>query len=307
MTKETKELAVKQTAEVDFADRGTVAVLKQTVAVGATDSEFAMFAEFCKSTHLNPFKKEIWFIKVNGRVQMMTGINGYWSIANSHPLFDGAETGMISRQGEWVKTIGNDDFIGAWCRVYRKDRRVAMEGEALLKDYRKKSPLWDNSPRIMIKKVAQSIALRQAFSQELNGLYTEEEMPREYAAPLKSMIVEPTPQAARRIEHKIAYNFGDNALTEKQADFVLHNCDFDPVTGIHWAAKDFGAKLEKYRVNNSARAVVVEPTEEPSAESDDVLSWQEEADAAIEESERPDTKAAIEELKAKAIKARREA
>lgn len=167
---------------IKYDDPKVIETLKQTVAINATDAEFGMFAAFCKSTGLNPFKKEIWFIKAGGRVQLMTGINGYWQIANSHPQFDGAETGMIDKAGEWVKSVPGADFVGAWCKIYRKDRRIPMEGEAFLSDYRKSSPLWQNSPRIMIKKVAQSIALRQAFPQELNGLYTAEEMPQEFGA-----------------------------------------------------------------------------------------------------------------------------
>ena len=57
-----------------------------------------------------------------------------------------------------------------------------MEGEALLADYAKGFGLWKTAPRIMIKKVAESIALRKAFPQELNGLYTQEEMPSNFQA-----------------------------------------------------------------------------------------------------------------------------
>lgn len=176
----------------NWSDPGFINTIKATVAKGATDHEFAMFANFCKATGLNPMKREAWFIKVGEKVQIMTGINGYWQIANSHPMFDGAETGMINSNGEWVKTVAGNDFIGAWCKVYRKDRRLPMEGEALLSDYKKNSGLWTSSPRIMIKKVAQSIALRQAFSQELNGIYTAEEMPEEYSQPQHAAVtVEP--------------------------------------------------------------------------------------------------------------------
>lgn len=167
---------------IDYSDTQILETLRNTVAIGATPPEFALFLEYCKSTGLNPFKKEIWFIKgPDGRIQLMTGINGFWSMANSFSEFDGAETGLIDAEGNWVKSVPNDTFIGAWCRVYRKDRKIPMEGEALLSDYRKPFGLWKSAPRIMIKKVAESIALRKAFPQQLNGLYTAEEMPSEYS------------------------------------------------------------------------------------------------------------------------------
>ena len=60
---------------LNYEDTQILKVLRHTVAQGATDAEFALFLEYCKSTKLNPFKKEIWFIKTRDRVQIMTGIN----------------------------------------------------------------------------------------------------------------------------------------------------------------------------------------------------------------------------------------
>jgi len=65
--------------------------LRNTVAPGLTDPEFMLFAEMCRATGLNPATKEIWAIKAGGRLQLMTGINGFLKIANSHPQFDGME------------------------------------------------------------------------------------------------------------------------------------------------------------------------------------------------------------------------
>jgi phage recombination protein Bet len=177
-------------ATIDFSDPKMVAVLRNTVAVGATDAEFAMFAEYCKATGLNPFKREIWFVKtksytnkngetVEGKVQMMTGINGYLAIANKHPQFDGMETQVVRDT--------SDRIMKAICKVYRKDRSHPSVAEAYFNEYYQKSwsgkpGIWDLKPTIMIAKVAKSIALREAFPQELNGLYTEDEMPAEYAA-----------------------------------------------------------------------------------------------------------------------------
>ena len=165
---ETKELIT-----IDYADKGVINTLKQTVAIGATDAEFAMFTQFCQSTGLNPFKKEVWFIKVQNKVQMMTGINGFLAIANNHPQYDGLEIDVeVDQNGNPLKAI---------CKVFRKDRSRPSIGIALMKEFKKGSPIWNQMPSVMLTKVAKSIALREAFPQELNGLYTAEEMPPEYS------------------------------------------------------------------------------------------------------------------------------
>ena len=149
-------------------------LLLATVAKGATEAEFQMFLEFCKSTGLNPFKKEIWFIKTGAGVQMMTGINGFLAIANRHPQFDGMTVKIDEQDGK---------LVSATCTVYRKDRKYPSEATVYYSEYVKNSPIWRTMPRMMLQKVAKSVALREAFPQELNGIYTQEEMPQEYELP----------------------------------------------------------------------------------------------------------------------------
>ena len=147
-------------------------LLLATVAKGATEAEFQMFLEFCKSTGLNPFKKEIWFIKTGAGVQMMKGINGFLTIANNHPQFDGMTVKVDEQDGK---------LVSATCTVYRKDRKYPSEATVYYSEYAKNSPIWRTMPRMMLQKVAKSVALREAFPQELNGMYTQEEMPAEYS------------------------------------------------------------------------------------------------------------------------------
>lgn len=160
-------------------DNEQLELIKQTVAKGATNAELQMFVEFCKSTRLNPFKREIWFIKTPQGVQIMTGIAGFLTIANAHPQYDGMEVSIQEDGGK---------LISATAKVYRKDRKYPSVATVYLKEYFKPSRtgngLWEKMPRMMLQKVAKSVALREAFSQELAGLYTAEEMPPEYAAPL---------------------------------------------------------------------------------------------------------------------------
>lgn len=185
---------------VNYEDKKVLATIRDTVAKDLNDSEFAMAVQFCKATGLNPFKREIWLLKVNGRVQMMTGIVGFHAIANSNKEYDGIESGLVGKGGEYLSaTYPGNDFIGAWARVHRKDRKLPIEGVAMLSEYDKKHGNWGTMKRVMINKCAESVALRKAFPQQLGGLYTEEEYqpevrPVEEAAvvvePLK--LVEPT-------------------------------------------------------------------------------------------------------------------
>ena len=166
----TNDMSIPQGLAIDFANREVVATLKATVAIGLSEPEFKVFAEYCRTTGLNPFKKEVWAIKAGGRLQIMTGINGFLTIANKHPQFDGMT----------VEVDNDEKPTRAVCKVYRKDRKFPSEGVALMKEYYNRTPIWDGKPRVMLTKVAKSIALREAFPQELGGLYTPEEMPTEY-------------------------------------------------------------------------------------------------------------------------------
>lgn len=155
-----------------------IEVLKAACAPDATPAEFAYFLEVCRASKLNPFKREIWFIKTRGytnrrgetvppRVQVMTGINGFLAIANSHPAYDGMEHGITRDE--------NGALVSAWCKVYRKDRKYPGYAEVYLKEF-KGSGLWDKMETALLLKCAKSHALRESFSQELGGLLIEEEM-----------------------------------------------------------------------------------------------------------------------------------
>lgn len=148
--------------------------LRNTVAPGLTEPEFMLFAEMCRATGLNPATKEIWAIKAGGRLQLMTGINGFMRIANSHPQFDGMETSF-----EW----DGKQLVSCTVKVHRKDRKFPSVATAYWSEYSKKTPIWAQMPSVMLSKCAKSLAIREAFIQELGGLYTAEEMPASFAAP----------------------------------------------------------------------------------------------------------------------------
>ena len=161
--------------KINYTDDKTLGILKNTVAKGTTTEEFELFRQFCMATGLNPFKKEIWCIKAGGAVQMLTGINGFYTIANRNPLYDGIETELVEANGKIVKSIS---------KVYRKDRSRPQIAEAHWEEYNKGHGNWKTMPRVMLNKCSEAMALRKAFPQELDGLYVEEEMPGRYENPV---------------------------------------------------------------------------------------------------------------------------
>lgn len=248
---------------LNFSDKELLHTVQATICPDATPEEFKMFVEFCKGTGLNPFKKEIWFIKtksytkkdgtkVDGKVQMMTGIAGFYAIANSHPQYDGMEEVCIERQGNTI--------IRATAKVWRKDRKFPSVGVAEWAEYAPEKTQWNGNsiwftkPTLMISKVAESIALRKAFPNELNGLYTQEEMPTEFA-PKEPLNVTPKPEApkmlagvkpADEIVKRSHWYFIPNATPEQELWLNDKGCKKHGATGMWESPKNLGKKFEAF-------------------------------------------------------------
>lgn len=244
------------TAElINYEDKQTIETIKRSIAVGATNEEFQLFIHYCRTTGLNPFRREIWFIKTGNRPQIMIGINGYLQVANRHQAYDGMEVDIeLSADGNPRK---------ATAKVYRKDRKYPSVGIALMKEWRKDTPIWKALPSVMLAKVAKSIAIREAFAIELTGTYTEEEMPEGYAAPLdvtprtEEPEKAPAPVAAppaRRWTYDIAGKLEGRSDSERDT-FKLwlsqKGGEFDQETGL-WTFGDRMPALDLYLVKQAA-------------------------------------------------------
>ncbi|WP_259467051.1 phage recombination protein Bet [Streptococcus iniae] len=178
----------------------------------ATDEELAYFIAQAKAQNLNPFTKEIYFIKFgNQPAQIVTAKSAFEKKADSHPQYDGTEAGVIyDENGEIKHSNGafiprGAEILGGWAKVYRKDRSHPTVIEVSFDEYdnskiraRAKElksqgkeiiyPLqnqygkvigennWDTMPCVMIRKVAVVSAYREAFPAELGSLYDADEL-----------------------------------------------------------------------------------------------------------------------------------
>ena len=170
-----------------------------------TDQEIVMFLELCKAQKLNPFVKDAYLIKYgNQAAQTVTGKDVFIKRAAESPIFDGMRAGIVvvNRKGELEYREGslklpNEQIIGGWCEVYLKDKKYPAKAVVSFEEYAGRkangeiNSMWSSKPGTMIRKVAQSQALREAFPNELRGLYQAEEMgTTEYEAPTKEIPLE---------------------------------------------------------------------------------------------------------------------
>lgn len=92
------------------------------------------------------------------------------------------ETNELIKRDGTIYIKETEKLIGAWCTVYRKDWENPVSVEVNLDEYigRKKDGTvnanWTNKPVTMVTKVAKAQALREAFIEELEGMYEQEEV-----------------------------------------------------------------------------------------------------------------------------------
>lgn len=155
-----------------------------------TQQEFALFGALCKARRLNPLTKEAYIIKYgNQPAQIVVSKDAILKRAVLHPQYNGKESGIITKDsdGEYHERQGcfcpeGESLVGGWCKVYRKDRQypeymsVSLNEVAQKTKEGKLNTFWMNKTATMLEKVAKVRALREAFVDELAGMYDADEM-----------------------------------------------------------------------------------------------------------------------------------
>jgi hypothetical protein len=135
---------------------------------------------------------------------MVVGKETYMKRANRNQNFDGYEAGIVVQRGdEYVHKTGqavypNEQLLGGWAKVYRKDISRPIEIEVSMQEFSKGQSTWKQQPGNMIRKVALVNALREAFPEDLGALHTEEEPNPEVQN--QTEIADVTPQSGKAEE-----------------------------------------------------------------------------------------------------------
>ena len=149
-----------------------------------TDQEIVMFIELCKAQHLNPFIREAYLIKFgNAPANIVVGKDVFVRRAYRNPDYEGMRAGIVvvSKDGDVKEREGSlkapgETLIGGWCEVYVKNKKHPIKSVVSLEEYSKSQSTWKSMPMVMIRKVAMVTALREAFPEDLQGMYDASEM-----------------------------------------------------------------------------------------------------------------------------------
>jgi phage recombination protein Bet len=155
-----------------------IELIKRTVAKGATLDELQLFIHQCEKSGLDPLARQIYFmkrkVKDEWKMTIQTSIDGFRVIAE--------RSGDYAGQDEPEFIENNGQLVCAKVKVYRfkgNIRFCAAVGVAYWNEYVPAPGLdfmWKKMPHTMLSKVAEALALRKAYPQDLSGIYTNDEM-----------------------------------------------------------------------------------------------------------------------------------
>lgn len=197
---------VKFTDDAGQAVQITPQDVRQTFCKGATDQEVQLFLALCATQRLNPFTKEAYLVKYgSGPASIITSRSAIQKRADANPDYEGVELGVVvlrpdgtveHRPGEACYKAMGEQLLGGWARAYRRGRKPYYS-EVPMAEYNTGKSNWTRMPGTMITKVAEMHALRGAFPQDFQGMYSPEEMGQAQPTEVQPT-VEPAPALPQR-------------------------------------------------------------------------------------------------------------
>ena len=244
----------KQTSVVVPGDTGfsrtQLTTIKDTVAVGATDSELQLFLFHCERSGLDPLSRQIHFIKRGGKATIQTGIDGFRAIAERTNVYAGNDDYIFNNDRTMYDMVEHKELPKtATATVYKivGGQRVAFSATAVWDAYcpnEGQNFMWMKMPYLMLGKCAEALALRKAFPNDLSGLYTTDEMAQAGPEDASNIVEVKSNDKVKQLKKKI-----DSKKTDQAPDSDVERMTDEQVKKIK--------KLVETEANTSVKSDVL--------------------------------------------------
>lgn len=155
-----------------------------------TDQEVVFFLNMCKYQKLNPLTKDAHLVKYGSQpATIIVGKDALLKRAMNNPRYAGHQAGVIVRKEDGTleyrigsMTLDNEELVGGWAKTYVKGYEVPIEASVSMREYigtkgdGTVNAMWGGKPGTMIRKVALTTSLKEAFPDDLAQLYSAEEV-----------------------------------------------------------------------------------------------------------------------------------
>lgn len=132
-----------------------ITIRKMAMPEKHTDEEFAACCLVAKEHNLNPFTREIYFMRTKGgAIQPIVGVDGWIRKCNEHPAFDGIDFEDIANNGK---------LTAIRCLIRRKDRQHPIVVTEYLAECARATDNWKSMPSRMLRHRALIQCARVAF------------------------------------------------------------------------------------------------------------------------------------------------
>ena len=191
-------------------DAKTLALIRRTVAADTNDDEFNLFAHTARHLRLDPLRRQVFAIVHNKdkpdkrKLTIITAIDGLRSIADRTGAYRPDEEEPTYDTDAALKNTNNPAGLikatvrvykhshGAWFKVtasaYWEEYAPLRDEWAENRETGRRGPTgnktldtsgqWGKMPRLMLAKVAEALAIRKAWPDDLSNVYVVEEIDR---------------------------------------------------------------------------------------------------------------------------------
>ncbi|MFD5599210.1 recombinase RecT [Leucobacter sp. NPDC058333] len=196
------EYAIMQ--QLGLVDRSTWKGKQPDAPLGVIEA----FLMQCERTQLDPTARQIYAAEMGGKWTVLISIDGFRLIADRTGLYRGKKpTEWCGEDGVWKDVwLSSEPPAAARVAVMREGFSEPLVAVATYAGYcprdnktkeLRPSGQWLNNPSNQLAKCTEMLALRQAFPNELSGLYGTEEMQQAGAsAPARAASPQPAPTPA---------------------------------------------------------------------------------------------------------------